>query len=235
MPGGFATFHVHNPDHKRLISGKKIDYITRNLFRHSIDAIGLRSRAYAMTWFFYRHFSHHKNIRWLSIASGTGQPTFDAARLFSGEKTFYLADMNTQALDFARNLAIEYDIDTADLVTVNVDVSDRRQVTHLLTQAKPHIIDAMGLLEYLDEPTCISLLKSIHDHMLPGGVFVFTNMHADHPQLQVHKRGLGWPGVRQRTTDEVIAIIKAAGFTAKQITVLLPDDNVYAVYGLTKA
>jgi SAM-dependent methyltransferase len=235
MPGGFATFHVHNPDHTHLHNGKKIDYLTRNLFRHSSDAIGLRSRAYAMSWFIYRHFSHRKHIRWLSIASGTGQPTFDAARLFDSSKTFYLADINTQALDFARELARVYGIEDQQLMTINADVTDAKKSELLFNEAQPHITDAMGLFEYLDEPTAIKLLKNIRTHMPTDGVFVFTNMHADHPQLQVHKRGLGWPGVIPRTTGEVLSMVKKAGFLPEHTTVLLPDDNVYAVYGLTKA
>ncbi len=86
MPGGFATFHVHNPDRTHLHSGKKLDYLTKNLFRHSSDAIGLRSRAYAMAWYLHGHFASHGHISWLSIASGTGQPTYDAAQLFDGSK-----------------------------------------------------------------------------------------------------------------------------------------------------
>lgn len=235
MPGGFATFHVHNPDRTHLQNGKKIDYLTRNLFRHSSDAIGLRSRAYAMSWFVHLHFNHHKHIRWLSVACGTGQPTFDAARLFDSGKTFYLADINTDALDFARQLAGEYGIDDAQVMTVQLDLTDKKKVGQLLNEAAPHITDAMGLFEYLSEPDAVKLLENIREHMPADGVLVFTNMHADHPQLQVHKRGLGWPGVIPRTTDEVLALIKKAGFASNQITVLLPDDNVYAVYGLTKA
>ena len=50
MPGGAATHYVHNPEHKRLPNNKRIDPITRRLFRHAYDAVAIRSRAYILSW-----------------------------------------------------------------------------------------------------------------------------------------------------------------------------------------
>ncbi len=234
MPGGFATYHVHNPDHKRLRSGESIDYITRNLFRHSSDAIGLRSRAYAMAWFLHDHFKDAKQVSWLSIASGTGQPTYDAARLLKADKTFHLCDLNIEALEFACQLAKEYGISKNEIYTYRKDLRKKDAVESLMKSAKPSIIEAMGLFEYLDDGQVVELLERIRKGMKKGSVLVFTNMKVDHPQLQIHKRGLGWPGVIPRSVKEVQGLIEQAGFTAKQTTILLPDDDVYAVYGLTR-
>ncbi|MBH1955991.1 class I SAM-dependent methyltransferase [Candidatus Saccharibacteria bacterium] len=230
MPGGFATFHVHNPDRKKLRSGKKIDYITRNLFRHSSDAIGLRSRAYAMSWYLQGIYKDEAKLRWMSIACGSGQPTFDAARLFDGEKNFYLCDIDKNALALADELAHEYGIAKSSVHLIEHDLKRPGVLEALVVDAQPQIIEAMGLFEYLDEGEAVEMLRKIRGTMSKGGSFVFSNMHADHPQLQVHKRGLGWPGVLPRTSDQVKDLIEKAGFGPNQLTILLPDDNVYAVY-----
>lgn len=232
MPGGFATFHVHNPDRTHLHSGKKLDYLTKNLFRHSSDAIGLRSRAYAMAWYLQGHFASHSHISWLSIASGTGQPAYDAAQLFNDNKDFHLCDLDEKALAYAVELADEYAINPASIHTHRVDVTDGQRLAALLAETQPNIIEAMGLFEYLDDETATTLLRRLKVGATKGSVLVFTNMHAGHPQLQLHKRGLGWPGVIPRTVEQTRALIKAAGYPDSTLTVLQPDDDVYAVYGL---
>lgn len=233
MPGGFATYSVHNPDHKHLVAGKKVDYITKNFFRHSYDAIGLRSRAYAMSWFLQQHVRPGTTLRWASIACGTGQPTYDAAQLFDVPTHFYLADLNQDALDFARKLAHSYGIASDMLTAAQLDLTDKKALDVFLKQARPDIIEAMGLFEYLPDKDALALLKALRPYVRTTSILVFTNMRPDHPHLHVHKRGMGWPGVIQRTPAQVLALLRDAGYDDYATTVMLPDDNVYGVYALS--
>lgn len=232
MPGGFATYPVHNPDRTHLKDGQKIDFITKTLFRHAVDSIGLRSRAYAMSWFIHEQLGKKDLTRWLSIASGTGQPTFDAARLLEGRVQFYLVDLDRDALEFARRLADEYGISDDAITTARVDVTDRRAATKFFEETHPDVIEVMGLFEYLPDDKAIALLATLRPILTHARVLVFTNMRPEHPHLHVHQRGLGWPGVIQRTTHEVLALLDSAGYQPGQVSVLLPDDDVYAVYAL---
>lgn len=235
MPGGFATYHVHNPKRLHLISGKKIDYIAKILFRHSIDGQGLRSRAYAMTWFIKKHVAHKKTISWLSVACGTGQPTFDAAEIIGKPTTFTLVDTDKRATQFAAKLSKEYGINQSDITTVHMNaIKESVALRMLAKERQPNVIDAMGIFEYLQPDDAIGLLKTLHDSLPSGGVLVFTNMLHSHPHLHLHQRGLGWPGVIQRSTTEMRQIITKAGIPPKSLTVMLPDDDVYAIYGVTK-
>jgi len=232
MPGGFATFHVHNPDRTHLKSGHKIDYITKNLFKHASDAIGLRSRAYAMAWWLHGIYSDRKQLSWLSIATGTGQPTFDAARLFDADVTFHLTDISSEALSFAKTIAEEYGVKKNKLHLSQLDLRKKKAYEALLDESKPDIIEAMGLFEYLSDAEASQLIKRTLSRAKKGSTMIFTNMHSDHPQLSTHKRGLGWPDVIPRTPDEVLKIMTSAGVKRQQISILLPDDSVYAVYAV---
>jgi hypothetical protein len=236
MPGGYATYPVHNPDVKQLSNGHKIDYVTRNLFRHSSDAIGLRSRAYAMSWYVHAMFgARDEPLHWLSIAAGTGQPTFDASRLFSTMPKLYLTDINTEILAFAKELAKKYSINETYLVCKQLDISDDKALKKMIHAAHPLIVEMMGLMEYLDDKTAVSVMKIVLPELPSGAVFIFTNMRTDHPELLTHKHAVGWPGVLQRSIDEVLSLIEQAGVKRECIDVLLPDDNVYAVYCIRKA
>ena len=230
MPGGFATYSVHNPDHSRLYSGKKIDLITKNLFRHSIDAIGVRSRAYAMAWYVHHKMHSRQKLKWLSIAAGTGQPMFDAATILPAETTYYLTDMDGEALKFAEQLSKTYQIPSDFLYTSRLDVTRKGVLDRLMLDTAPDVIDAMGFFEYLDDDSSVEMLSIVQRTMKKGSVFVFTNMLSSRDQLDVHQRGMGWPGVIPRSIQEVSSLLTRAGIEKTRQTVILPDDGVYGVY-----
>lgn len=230
MPGGFATYSVHNPDVKHLASGKKIDYMTRNLFRHSIDAIGLRSRAYAMAWYMAEAVGEQADVRWLSLASGTGQQTYDAAKLLTHPPKLYLTDIDDEAIKFATLIGESYRAKKSRLSIEKLDVTNDRLFIPYLNTIQPNVIDMMGLMEYLEDDVAIELIAMITKNAPKGCRFVFTNMLPSHPELNLHKRGLGWPGVIVRSVEESIHMLKKAGVDSESIEVLLPDDKVYAVF-----
>jgi hypothetical protein len=234
MPGAFATQPVHNPDTSRLQDGTRLDYVTKNLFRHSIDATGLRSRAYAMAWYVQRVAPPRRSVQWLSLASGTGRQTFDAAALLKKRPQLILTDIDTEALAIAAELARDYGY-TAQTVTRRLDATSRIAVQSLMKDLRPEVIDAMGLFEYLTDTQAISLIQTVMASAPVGAHFVFTNMRPTHPELQLHKRGVGWPGVIVRETDEVLRLIRAATGEGAMTEIILPDDNVYAVYCISTA
>lgn len=236
MPGGFATYHVHNPERLQVKNGKKLDYITKMLFRHSYDGQGLRSRSYAMAWWLHEHLSEKTNgIRWASIACGTGQPTFDASSIFTHPTHYLLIDTDENALAFAEKLSKSYNIEKSQLTVRNLNVIKQRDdLADELQLFAPDCIDAMGLLEYLTDEDAVNLLQHLYQQLPKGGLLVFTNMLHSHPHLDVHKRALCWPGVNVRAEKEVLALLKKAGVPAATTTVLLPDDGVYGVYGVQK-
>ncbi len=234
MPGGFATHHVHNPNRQVLQNGKKLDWVTRALFRHSYDGRGLRSRAYAMAWFIANHAPAQTELDWVSVGCGTGQPTFDAATALQQPVRLTLLDSNKEIVAFAQQLAHEYAIPAKRLATQVVDVTNDQQLAAALAALSPQVIDAMGLFEYLSDRQATAVLARLYAALEPGGVLTLTNMLPSHPHLDLHQRGLGWPGVVQRSLSDMRHIIKSAGIAADKLTVMLPDDGVYAIYGVVK-
>lgn len=235
MPGAFATQPVHNPDTPRLQDGTKLDYVTKNLFRHSIDATGLRSRAYAMAWYVQRAAPSRRSLHWLSLASGTGRQTLDAAVLLKERPRLTMTDIDTEALEMAAELAKTYGYTAKQAVTTRLDATNSGALQSLMKDLQPEVIDAMGLFEYLTDTQAISLIRSVMANAPAGAHFVFTNMRPTHPELQLHKRGVGWPGVIVRETDEVLRLIRTATGEAATTEIILPDDNVYAVYCISAA
>lgn len=235
MPGGFVTYHAYDPDKKYMKNGKRLDMLARSFFRHAYDGLGVRSRAYAMAWRVATRYEDATDVRWMSIACGVGQATFDAARLLPGDVSHFLIDMDGDALVSARELSENYNIEADRLQTEQLNViTDNKQLVSRIEQFKPNIVDAMGLFEYLESQDASMLLRSIYDHLPVGGSIFFTNMLPSHPHLAVHRHGMGWPGVIVRTEHEVIDICEKAGLPVGDTTVLRPSDDVYAVYEVIK-
>ena len=240
MPGGFATYHAHDPSKRHMKNGKKTDLMTRALFRHSTDAEGLRSRAAIMAHIAQEVVTLHPTdtVEWMSLATGSGQPAFDACRRLSvadQERVILtLGDISPEMMAFEEQLYAKEDLHLGAVHHVLTDVvkpSDRRA---LLKGKNPLIIDIMGLFEYLTDEQCIDVLRALYAALARGGVIIFTNMSPGHPHLHVHQRGLGWPGVIQRTAREVIALAEQAGIPKQAQSVYRAEDKVYNVYRIEK-
>lgn len=238
MPGGLATQPVHNPETKTLASGKRIDVMTRRLFRHSVDAIGLRTRAYIMTWRLEHLLKNTSEpIVWLSLASGSGQPVYDAINVLGPERfrSVVITDGDEETLLFASKLAKQEGVVAqTNLYIEHLDVFEAKEFDKLFSVHKPTVVDAMGLFEYLDEDQAAQLLSRVYEKLPAHGVFIFTNMSPTHPHLDLHQRGLGWPGVIPRTVEDMAKIFSKSKVPQKSIEIFRAGDRVYNVYQVTK-
>lgn len=238
MPGGMATQPVHNPEVKTLPSGTNIDFMTRRLFRHSIDAIGLRSRAYIMTWRINTALETLDGpVSWLSLAAGSGQPAYDALDIVGAHKfrSVVITDDDVETLSFACKLAKEQGmLAKTNLYFEQLDVFDEKAFQKLFKTHKPSVVDAMGLFEYLEPAQAATLLSRVYSELPQSGVFIFTNMSPNNPHLDLHKRGLGWPGVIPRSVKAMAAILAKSTIPKNAVEVYRASDNVYNVYQVTK-
>ncbi|HET7629943.1 MAG TPA: hypothetical protein VFK03_01075 [Candidatus Saccharimonadales bacterium] len=237
MPGGLATYSVHNPEHKRLAGGKKVDYMTRALFRHSTDALGIRSRAYVLSYLVAKiaEVERPKSLRWLSLASGSGQPVYDTVDDLpevSFEVT--ITDYDQASLDFAKAVYRFERPHVKKMAFEQLDVLAGSRLEELIDKTKPELIDAMGLFEYLRPSAAAELIKRIYDRLPVGSELIFTNMSSDNPHRDLHQRGLGWPGVITRSVAEVADILENAGISAASVEVYSPTDRVYNVYRVVR-
>lgn len=239
MPGGIATYHVHSPHKRRLPSGHKLDLITRGFFRHSIDAVGLRSRAKILNFLVTDRVSKNQEaVSWLSIAGGSGQPVYDACLAMTTQDRhrihLTLVDIDQTIILFAKKIYTEEEVGLASAEFKRIDILNKTSRTELLQTTKPHIIDCMGIFEYLSNEKAVELLSALYKTLPSHGRVIFTNMSPAHPHLNVHQRALGWPGVIQRTIHEVVALIESAKIPLNTASVYRAEDNVYNVYMVEK-
>lgn len=237
MPGGLATYSVHNPEHKRLAGGRKVDYMTRALFRHSTDALGIRSRAYVLSYLVASMVESkgQKNVNWLSLASGSGQPVYDTLDdLTETAFTVTITDHDQASLDFAKQVYKFERPHVRKIDFVQLDVLDGSELEQLIDRTKPDLVDAMGLFEYLRPAAASELIRRIYEKLPKGAELIFTNMSSSNPHRDLHQRGLGWPGVIARPITEVADILDSSGVVPGSIEVYSPTDKVYNIYRVIK-
>jgi hypothetical protein len=235
VPGGIATYHVHAPHKRQMPSGHNLDLITRGFFRHSVDAVGLRSRAKILEYLAMQYVSADQGaISWLSIAGGSGQPVYDAcltmAKVDQNRVHLTLVDIDQTIVLFAKKIYSEEEVKLGSAIFKRVDILNASSRNQLLKDVKPQIIDCMGIFEYLADGKAVELLKALYSALPLKGRIIFTNMSPAHPHLNVHQRALGWPGVIQRTIHDVAELLDAADIPRHAASVYRAEDNVYNVY-----
>jgi SAM-dependent methyltransferase len=248
VPTAAALVPLQRPDRRMLADGTPFAPHDDDWYRHSLDAIGIRSRAAIMGDVLQRSVaaSGKRTHRWLSLACGASIPVFEAAhalRAAGHSVEITLADFDGNALELARELAAEYDIaDCVELARMNVLNADRLAA---FDSASYEVIDILGLFEYLPDADrvterrvtlgAVGLLRAARQLLAPGGTLVFANMLDSHPQLAFTLNVIQWPYLTPRSVDQVEALMHAAGLPADESSAFVAEDGVYAVYVSTVA
>lgn len=239
MPGGFATYYASEPYHKVMENGARLDIITRNFFKHTYDAVGLRSRSAVLAALVVEYTTTHENkpVRWLSIAGGAGQHILNTLRgLPEATRSaidWTLIDNDLQICNFAHELYNTSGPHVGSAEFVYGDIFDS-SVQKRVGQLKPNIVDIIGLFDYLDDARAAELMKIIYEQVAVGAIIVLSNMNDNRPHLHVHQRAVGWPGVIPRSAKQMTEILKKSGINPVNITTYCPQDRVYTVYRVEK-
>lgn len=240
MPGGFATYYVYEPHHRRMANGRRLDAVTKRLFRHGIEGVGIRTRAYTLSYLVNSWVAERtaSTVRWVGIGCGSGQPMFDAARLLPApvKKTtnLLLIDRDTVVLDFAKSLYLHQREDLPKATFNYGDIFEPDFFTNLVKHGKPDIIDILGMFEYLDDKQSALLLQKCYDSLNSGGVLIFSSMDTNRPDYDINQRVIGWPELLLRSPGEMVQIIQDAGIARENITFVRTQDAINNIFEVKK-
>lgn len=246
VPSAIALTPVYEAESWCLPTGEPIDPKTREIFLHSLDAIGVRSRAAILAHVVSRYAEPDAVTRWASIASGAAIPVLNAlARDVAGrDVTARFIDIDRQALDHARQKASARGLLEGrhyELLRRNV-ISDLIVTDNLvreLGENSQNMVDMLGIFEYIDEEfagrkSAAAFLANAFRLVKPGGALVAANMLNTRPQLHFNQRAVGWPRIIPRSLDEINRIIVDAGINPRWVTVRIAGDGIYAVFEIAK-
>ncbi len=223
-----------------VLPGNRIDERALYLFTNMIDGIGLRARARVMSERLFRlaqarQEAGFEKLTTVSIGCGAAVPDIDAALRIKRElgmlTEINLVDPDENAKQLAHQLA---DRETELDVALFNDYGRRYPDAYQLGDESVDCVNVLGLWEYLEENSCVSLLEKTYKLLKPGGVFIASNMLSSRPQLQFNQKAVGWPKIKPRSEDELVSIIKEAGVPLGLLTMSYSEDGVYVVMEIKK-
>ncbi len=160
------------------------------------------------------NFPQEEEIRMISLACGSAEVVIDTIASFKRSGKIIrviLVDIDTDALVYASQLAEKYGI-SDQVETKNTSVT---QIRHIARDFKPHVVEMLGLLDYLPKEKAIKLIQKIHESLLPGGYFLTCNIKHN---LEMHflRFVINWPMI-YRSKNELEYIVVGGGFLHTEI------------------
>lgn len=159
-------------------------------------------------------FSNQREIRLISLASGTGQiesETIAKVKKRNINVKVTLIDREDNALKRAQEFISLNDVQK-EIKIIN---SDAIHAIDIVKHFGPHIVNMIAFLDYFPEKEAIGFVSKIYQILPTNGFFIASNTM---PNIEMHfvKWIVGWPLI-YRKPDEIANIVKRSGFTQYQI------------------
>jgi SAM-dependent methyltransferase len=242
--------HLRSPERSRRVRDRYAAFLLqpvtealRAFMHRTLDARQIRWRAWAAALLAeevaVEQWSKAEGLVVTSLACGAAGPVAKLVDgLASGGFTvaqMQLVDRDPVALAAGRAIA-EAHLDP-ELIRVHLlDLVDLATgsaaplLPHLEPQAS-HLVDILGLFEYLPDDTAVSLLREVRTVLRPDGAVVLANMLDVRPEQDVFDHVIQWPPLVQRSVDDLLALAGRGGFDVSRATVATApqEEAVYAV------
>jgi extracellular factor (EF) 3-hydroxypalmitic acid methyl ester biosynthesis protein len=168
-----------------------------------------------------------EKIRILSLAAGSAEGLLNAVaethRKGIGVSCL-LVDHNELAMEYATRVAESLDI--KHLVKVEVtSVTSIPKIKWLMAQFSPHIVEMMGLLDYIEDAKAVSLVRTIRFGLPAHGRFFTCNIMPN-PEQHFLKHVLNWDMI-YRTPEELKRLFVRSGF--EDIRILTEPMNIHSI------
>ena len=148
-------------------------------------------------------------IRMLSLGCGSAHAILETMVALKKQGVIVhalLLDFDQTALDYAQEIAEQNGIlDQVQVVLANV-----RDMLPIAEEYKPHVVEMLGLLDYIPEKPAIKLTAKIYKVLPRGGMFLTCNIHQNIEQFFLYVV-INW-GMIYRRRHELEKIIHNGGF-----------------------
>jgi len=159
-----------------------------------------------------------KPLRLLSLASGSAQGVMEAVaefqRAYQVDVSLLLMDIDEEAREYVQFYAKENGLHDLQYRCGNV-----LRFRGLIGEFRPTIIEMLGFLDYLEDPTAIFLIKEINRSLVDGGYFLTCHIH-DNAERSFLETVISWgkkPRMLYRTCDQLKGLVWSGGFMVTKL------------------
>ncbi len=153
----------------------------------------------------------HGEVRVLSVASGSAQAVFEAMDGLD-RVSIHCIDRDASAIEYSRELARHYALGSVTWQCCNVLAAGK-----VAAALAPHIVEIVGLLDYLSDTTAVSLFSRIREAMAPGGRLTTAHVHPNSEREFVTAVADWDPDMLYRTPGELAGLVERAGFAGVDV------------------
>lgn len=273
VPSALALGYLANPWVGEAVTTKKGDVSdiispeTAAQLRFVDDAIAIRDRAVAMEEIAKTSIQARHNagdaIQWLSLASGTAEPSIQAAKSAAEDQGIHVdltvTDYDSRALKFvaanAERLGFQGQTKTVKANILSPDIK-HKLLSDSVGTAQFDVVENMGFEEYLPQqgdelgafkgeglPQASEFTRTAWEMVKPGGVLISGNMILDRPQINFVFGIVDWPLINARSEKSILRVYKETGILDDPSAVVemfrirneQTGAHVYNVVRVTKA
>ncbi|HBC57555.1 MAG TPA: hypothetical protein DCZ03_10365 [Gammaproteobacteria bacterium] len=174
-------------------------------------------------------FEQESEIRVLSIASGSAQAVIAAIKKNPDLNIkAVLIDNDKTAIDISRQNVKEAGLeDHFEFV-----LGTTRKIEEVCEQFHPHIIEMVGLMDYLTDTKAIRTVSRIRNCLPENGVFLTGNIRHNREMLFLFWVLL-WPMI-YRTEEQLSKVMTEAGFSSEQVSLYYEPFMIHGVAMATR-
>jgi len=155
-----------------------------------------------------------QEVRLVSLACGSAQAIIEVVAELKSKGInikVLLIDLEQEALDYAKGLAEENRVEEQ----IEFIKANACQTARILRDFKPHIVEMLGLLDYLSKENAVRLISSINKSLASGGLFLTCNIRSNSEKYFV-SWVIDWKMV-YRSPADLKEVIEKSGFNAYRI------------------
>jgi len=162
-------------------------------------------------------------VRIVSVGCGSARAVIESIASLNGRVRVDLSliDISRNALTFAEVLASQFGINPSTYRDF------AQNIAKYSLNGRPHIVEMVGLLDYLADKETVSLVSEIFKNLVPGGYLVTCNIVSNFEQGFVTK-GIGWKMIYRRP-EELAQLLIEAGFPPSNIRLILTPLGIHCL------
>ena len=154
-------------------------------------------------------FERDPEIRIVSLACGSAEAMIEVVsecEMRNIRVSLLLIDQDQEALEYAKQYAMKYQV----LHLVRFERRDVFRAKKIVAGFKPHIVEMLGLLDYLNDRRAIWLIDNIEEILADKGVFFTCNIRQNLEMWFLHWVA-NWRMV-YRSSDQFFQLMQATKF-----------------------
>ena len=169
-------------------------------------------------------------IKLVSIASGSARCVIEAiSKVGSKRVTSQMIDWDLEARTYSEDLARKAGI-SDQVLTIAGDVL---RIARYVQEVPVNLVEAVGILDYLDDRLAIHLLRQVYKILYEDGSVIASNVMPNEESEFLHT-AIGWRPMYYRSEDYLTQLFIQAGFASERAVTYRAPHGVFCVVEFTK-